>query len=659
MSYPNISYQSFCWSLGTTSFRTKNFNYQIETQLKLLDEFWKGFANPRVAWSDGTQSEYYDFLKSNDFLIGSITSASKKAKDARQKTSGLVDIGLITDTRRLTEAGEALLAISNSNDFTPDNFFGIDKDSFIFLKQLLKTSSAINSQLTVKPLVVLIYLLSKVGTLSKDEFTYLLPLCIDENSTALVLTSLLDIRNEKLSTDDVIIRVLLAMSNYEDAKKLLLANKASEELVCAVGFNRKSRDYDKSYFPLYEALKDVFLKKKQSAHILFDCCTKITIGSYWKNLLFKDNTRKKILANQLDSLNNTNFSTITDEAELKSVFFDYLHLFKAKATLSDYADLNTRYLKTTGIFLFEDSTIRLDIIPEYFFSDKIDTLYKKAFIIDDKLEKNIDLEKIDACLKVDNKAIIKAVKDKFGIDVSSVSAANKIIDDERYKRLNALIDNKFSDSTLLKLLSHFENRADKEIFELVTDNADVPTIFEYILAIIWYKISDRQGKLLDYMKLSLEADLLPKSHAGGGDADIVYEYEKSASYPKHSLLLEATLANASGQRSMEMEPVSRHLGQHILKTSNKDSYCVFTSTFLNINVISDFRSRKTTTWYDTQDHSKFIEGMKIIPLDTKVLRHIIEKDYKYADLYKIFEEAFKSELPPHEWYENCIANAID
>ena len=39
---PNvIPYKSFCWSLGTTSFRTKNFNKTIEEQLSLLDEFWK------------------------------------------------------------------------------------------------------------------------------------------------------------------------------------------------------------------------------------------------------------------------------------------------------------------------------------------------------------------------------------------------------------------------------------------------------------------------------------------------------------------------------------------------------------------------------------------------------------------------------------------
>ncbi|WP_390890831.1 AlwI family type II restriction endonuclease [Gemella morbillorum] len=41
---------------------------------------------------------------------------------------------------------------------------------------------------------------------------------------------------------------------------------------------------------------------------------------------------------------------------------------------------------------------------------------------------------------------------------------------------------------------------------------------------------------------------------------IIYEYEACTSYPKHSLLLEATLADGNNQRRMEMEPVSRHLG---------------------------------------------------------------------------------------------------
>ena len=73
---------------------------------------------------------------------------------------------------------------------------------------------------------------------------------------------------------------------------------------------------------------------------------------------------------------------------------------------------------------------------------------------------------------------------------------------------------------MYRLLSAFEDRRDSDIQIMVTNNADVPTIFEYVLAIAWYKISGRQGKILDYMNLSLDADLLPVTHAAGGHEDI-------------------------------------------------------------------------------------------------------------------------------------------
>ena len=88
----------------------------------------------------------------------------------------MVDIGLISDDRKLTEAGQALLAISRSGDFSSDNAFQIDKDSFIYFKQLLKTYNKVNGTI-VRPFIVMAYVLSKLDYLSLDEYTYLLPLC--------------------------------------------------------------------------------------------------------------------------------------------------------------------------------------------------------------------------------------------------------------------------------------------------------------------------------------------------------------------------------------------------------------------------------------------------------------------------------------------------
>ena len=59
-----LAYKSFCWSFGTTSFRTKNFNKTIEGQLRLLDRFWQLPGMEEVGWSNEIiQEKYYDLCK--------------------------------------------------------------------------------------------------------------------------------------------------------------------------------------------------------------------------------------------------------------------------------------------------------------------------------------------------------------------------------------------------------------------------------------------------------------------------------------------------------------------------------------------------------------------------------------------------------------------
>ena len=214
-----------------------------------------------------------------------------------------------------------------------------------------------------------------------------------------------------------------------------------------------------------------------------------------------------------------------------------------------------------------------------------------------------------------------------------------------------MIKNKFTDEILLKLLEYFEKREDKEIEKLVTDEATIPTIFEYILGIIWYKVSEFKGDILKYMKLSLEANLLPKTHASGGYADIIYEYDENKNYPKHSLLIEATLSDGSNQRKMEMEPVSRHLGDYRIKSDNNYDYSIFITTFLEQNIITDFRFRKIMPY---EKNNKIVEGMKIIPIDTNFLKEIIKNKITYNNLYSDFEEHYQKELGDRNWYKNMV-----
>lgn len=650
----SIPYQSFCWVIGTTSFRTAKLNLKIEAQLLLLDEFYNEVIKESSwNWNNELQEKYYDFMKDRAFLTG---EAKRKDKDAREKTSGLVDIGLITEDRLITDAGRELLKITSSGDFETNNVFNINRDSFIYLKQLLKTSIDVSGSI-VRPFIAVVKCLTELEFLSYDEFTYFVPLIRDDESAKQIISDIKLYREGKILPEEIIYKRLMQMENYKLAQEEFIASDVDENLICLVGMNRKSRSYDKPYYKLYENLKKVFLDGENIYESLLNSAKNINQkpGILWRSLLFKTTNIGVVKKNGKSSIHKQcPFINCKNETELKEVFFKYLHVFKAMATLSDYFDLNRRYFNITDTLIFEDRMIKLDMIPKYYFKEIIDILYTETFSRDNNLRADASLETISEAFKLDISKVYAALSKDLGITIKSPEQAATYVNDERYRRFNTLIDKKFNDSVLIELLNCFETRDDKRIEEIVTDEAAIPTIFEYILGIIWYKVSERQGNILDFMKLSLEANLLPKTHAAGGYADIIYEYEACTSYPKHSLLLEATLADGNNQRRMEMEPVSRHLGDYRIRFNNPFDYSLFVSTYLDDNVVNDFRYRKIIPY---KRDNETITGMKIISMDTDSLKKIIENEVKYKYLYEVFDKYHEMPLETVDWHDGMIKEA--
>lgn len=670
-NYEKIGYSSFVWKFGTTSFRTTKFNKMTEWQLRLLDEFWQKPEYSDYGWEksymfDGQDDiywikcRYYDWLVQNEFMDGG-EPEDKKFKTAREKTSGLYDMGLINENHRLTAVGRNLLELAESETYSEMTPLNISKDSMLYLEQLLKLSSS-DTGTVVRPFIVVLYLLSKLEYLSNDEFKYLMPLCTNQESTNYILEFIKELRRGHGSIDNVIVRILLSRSNYKLGLERFTSNVFSKDLLLSVSMNRKSPErYDINYVPLYKQMHSVFMQKDDSQIFpLFQTITKFTnsnISIKWKSLLFDTPSTAAVKKEPKKHILSLPENVTCSEEKFKEFFFITMHLFKAKATLEDYLDLNRRYLGLTNCFIFEDSQVKLDIVPRQFFGKAIDALYQQAYTESEKLEECTSLSEICPELVFSESDIIDGINKDLGTHISTIEEAYSEIDRIKYQRFDKLVKEKFSDSQLIMLLDCFNRREDSTINQMVTDNADIPTIFEYILGIIWWKASHQKGKVLDYMKLSLDANLLPITHAAGGEADIVYEYPQCDSYPAHSVLLEATLADGTNQRRMEMEPVSRHVGNHILRTENSLSYGIFATTFLHINVISDFKSRKHTPYFDTQDEAKFIPGMKITPLDTDDLRNIIENGIKYEDLYNRFETAYQRAdeyANPKQWYEELV-----
>lgn len=672
-----MAFKSYSWAIGTTSFRTSQLNYKIERQLQLLKEFWSN--NSTKKWTDPiddntklkltkdekkpTQVEYYEFLRENNFLTG---EASIRDKDAREKTSGLVDIGVLTEDRNLTEVGSCIEGLLNKEK-NKDNIFLIDEDSYYYLLQFLKLQIT-DYGLKIRPFIALIYMIEKLGYLSYDEFTYLLPLCKNKYDVKQMIR-IIEENRQGVDIDTIITTKIYDMPNYLEAwMKFRQDYPVTEETFEEIGMNRKSRAYDRPYNILYHILVDLvfhlkhnsFEERLEKYNELYESCRKLSGNSQklWNDYLFfgyKPNNFNDEFDSNFRKLELSEQKNIID---FKREFFEKFHSFKWKVNLKEYFDLNKRYFSLTDIVKFEEDKIELDLLAKYYFKDIIDELLEEDLLDDNDyinlFHSLVPIESISEKYNVDMSDVVDNINKELGTTLN-INNINSYIETEKLKEFNKLIDTKFKTDDIIRLLEQIKNREDETITKYVTDNATVPTIFEYVLGIAWYRISGKKGNILKYMNLSLDADLLPKTHAGGGMADIVYKYSPSA-YPKHDLLLEATLSESTGQRIMEMEPVSRHLGEHIKITKNEMDYAIFVAAELDDRIIMDFRNRKT--YFYPKDNMEYISGLKIIPITIDILKELLIKNVTYDTIYSWLDTAYKSTVPDPIWYQKEILEKV-
>lgn len=659
----DIKFQSYCWSLGTTSFRVNNLNFKIERQLQILKELWN--ENPNVKWNgnNSIQEEYYNKMLQKNFITG---EANNKPKDARQKTSGLVQIGVIDDNRHITEIGEKIIDIVEKENFKSDNIFNINKDSYLYLKQLLKLQITDNG-INVKPFAVLLYFLSELGYLTKDEFTYILPLCTNREYIDIMLENIKMYRNNKKTIEDIIQDKMENMSNYKAAIEFIKENGINSiEEFYLIDMGRKGTKYVKPMYKFYNELYEISQKNfdEEALDTIIKFIKKQTkknskVAKYWKEYLRYSS--KMLTEEYLEDIKEIPLFNFKNKTEYTIEFFKVMHTAKWKATLEDYADLNKRYISLSDIVIFEDDKIELDVFPKYFFLNISKEIVNTEILDKDEynnfISTDIELNKIYECLNVNVDEILHQIQADYPDRVVNKDSIKTFIEDEKLRRFNELIDNKFNENQLVQLFTYIENNDRNAIDEYVDWNSDVPTIFEYILGITWYRFSNRSGNILEYMKLSLDANLLPKTHAAGGTADIVYEYNKTNDYPEHKVLLEATLTESTSQRKNEMEPVSRHLMREIQENDNNNTYAVFVANILQEEVLSDFRSRKN---YQFRGKTSVKSGLKIISLSIRDIIKLINIKIQYSKLYKIFDEAYKdTNINDLEWYEKLVKNKIN
>ena len=660
------SYKSFFWSLGNTGFRHKEIAYESERQLELLTEFWK---MNNESWNPYSQEKYYDILASNDILEG---NSSNKAKDARLATSALVDMGLVDSNRHITLAGKKLLKIVNGKR---NNIMNIDDKSYFYLLQLMKTYKNISGNM-VRPIIILIRLLTELGEISDNVFSYVVPLIINEGLYVEIVRSLknMEFEDEEDVINALILRVLESNDSFSSMRMQFVSEeRITDDLIIASVMNRKSDTYSKPYVPLFYGLLKLFRKLKSNKTIMFSDISNIELAikyltgtkNLWMKLLFKGK-RSKVLSDWFN-FNNPLFSTTSEEG-FKYHFFNYIHIFKTCITLKDYKDLDRRYMKLTDIFIFEDGIVKMDIVPSVFFSLCQDALKSICFSASLNLESDSSIDDIIPNLAVSKEMILYKLKEKYGQTYTDYDDMIRAIELKKERDFDSFITQRFPVPVLIELLSLFKNRTfqnDKKVFDakickIVTEDADIPTIFEYIIGIIWYIISEKKVSLLHAYNLSLGPDFLPRMHAGGGKSDIIFSYYECEAYPNHSLLVEVTLSSGSNLLKMELEPVSRHLADYILENNDENAYSILIAPEISRNGISYITVLMNTPLGHSQNFDSYreLDGVRIVPLNTDTLQKILERKVTYSKLYSIFSHIKARKANEINWYEDNIGNKI-
>ena len=196
-----------------------------------------------------------------------------------------------------------------------------------------------------------------------------------------------------------------------------------------------------------------------------------------------------------------------------------------------------------------------------------------------------------------------------------------------------------------------DRKNDSEIKKAVNDEAPVPTIYEYIVAVAWYYISGKTISIYDSLNLTLNGDMEPVIHASGGAGDIVVDY------PEYVVMLEVTLMNASAQKRGEWEPVLRHSINLNAETEQKTVITLFIADTLDYNTINIWRAVSMVP-LQASNSDKIAENVTVAAFKNDELCDFLENDIRDTDIIRAVEKSFmsvKSDFDT-EWRGNLLCD---
>lgn len=310
---------------------------------------------------------------------------------------------------------------------------------------------------------------------------------------------------------------------------------------------------------------------------------------------------------------------------------------KVASTFRDYADMNIRYLKATGMVQSKGKGIVL--IPE---KRTLATELAKELLSDKPL---LELHR-SLCngtpLPTDNATIAHHVladlltqMQQYGIAYSPVGKPldtpahinqvryeiEELIAEKKEEAYAAQQANQWQEiAAYMDLIaSRKERMRISENEEIRVPKTEAPAYLEWSLWRAFLAIDTLANKPYEVRRFKIDQDFMPVSTAPGNGPDLIAEFEDCI------VVIEVTLSESSRQEAMEGEPVRRHVAD-LMQQYRKPVYGLFIANRIDSNTAETFR---IGIWY-TRDDVRL--DLHIVPLTLTQFNTVFKKIFMSANV---------------------------
>ena len=662
--YPTESWGTYPASLSQFLF--------YEKALEKSKDVFKIHSN-YDSFIDELGDDYQTFIdRDGNWIENNITKFAKVLdeaieKRARHYTSNLVKMGFTTTNRSITEAGYSYLRGAVVRDEL-EELLPLDNVNIALFRQLSKLkifgSSNNGKRQFYSPFIMALILLLDNETIDEHSFEVVVqglsPYSSDEVKQA--------IRNNEIS----VVELEESIRNIDITIPEELIGKYDIDFDIFKNIFKGSKKNDsisKLYYDFFAVLRDFRNNKTEETYAnLINCLDQDNIASIYKafgygKAVFAAGNKGSRYNLERFLEKNANHPLLISE-DFVSEFYTAYTRSKWIDGIREYSDTTVRLLSATGLFkfknlpelsykeilslIFDVEQLRENVFGEI--TDEEYTQYEEAE--DSYFGKNIPFVEIFNYSHDDISAITAKLEKLLG--VSAATDVKKFLINQKNADFISHINDKYPKEKIMELLPMFsERKKDNQIKKEVNDAATVPTIYEYIIGIAWYYISNKEFDLYNSLNLTLNADFEPVIHAGGGDGDIVIHYEEII------VMLEVTLMNKQAQKRGEWEPVLRHSLN--LKAANEPTETItfFIADELDYNTINIWRAVASVSLESTNTHTK-VDGVIIMPFTNNEVLAFLKNSVYYKDIVKAVKDSFAKvpQITDVKWHEEIMSNLI-